>query len=505
MQAPSAHEGLLALTRLLVVLALGLVLVPAAGARARELTRLAVPGELKVVSYYPSDAGWTEMWTDWQPKVIGEDLDRAAALDANTVRAIIQPDTFGWPQLSPLYATRLQEFVAMAADHGLHVQLTLFDWWYRWPHVRESKAWLRALLTPYIGDPRIAFIELRNEILPKKETDRWAKQMIPFARQLMRGATPVTVSVAGRDPVKRLALLKRGIAPVRPDFFDIHYFGGEGGATAYDVFAHAKEVAAPTPLWVGETGYPTTTTASGYGGIPETDPAQEAAQSRFFASVTWAARANGLAPNGVWVLKDLVPSAVPDRVATEADPDLHFGLFRVDGTPKAGAGIVHAAFDDQVPLYFDNGFEDAVPTVSGISVPAQWEVGGRNVVVTRDVGVAASGFGSGRIAPYSGGGTGSFSIVPPNGGVRQGTVVTVSASAERAGPIGEVFLVIEWHDGDNHLLKRVASDPLPATTATWTPLAVSAVAPRDAAYARIDLVARNVTAPVWFDDVSFVR
>jgi hypothetical protein len=487
--------------RALVVFGAALVLVPSALA----LDRLDVPRQLKVVSYYPTNAGWTEMWTDWEPAVIASDFDRAVALDANTVRAIIQPDTFGWPHPSPVYTSRLAQFVSMASDHGLHVQLTLFDWWYRWPHVRESKTWVRELLTPYIGDPRIAFVELRNEILPKKETDTWARKMIPFVRALMGGATPVTLSVAGRDPLARLAVLKKGLGAVRPDFFDLHYFGGEGGATAYDLFARAKALVAPTPLWIGETGYATSPDASGYGGVPETVAAQEAAQSRFLESVNWAARANGLPADGIWVLKDLVPAAVPDHVAGEDDPELHYGIFRVDGTAKPSAGIVRAAFDDATPLDFNAGFEDAVPSGSGIVVPAEWEMSGRNIVFTRDTTVAASGLASGRLAPYGGGGTGSFSIVPPDGGLHMGTHVQVTASAQRSDPNGQVFLVIEWRDGANRLLRRDASAPLGPDATTWSTLSVSGVAPPAAAYARIDLVGQNITAPVWFDDVTFTR
>jgi hypothetical protein len=488
--------------RLLLVFGAALVIVSPAAA---SLGRLSVPADLKVISYYPTDAGWTEMWTNWQPSVIATDLDRVVALDANTVRAIIQPDTFGWPHPSPVYVKRLAEFVALAGAHGLHVQLTLFDWWYRWPHVRESKQWVRDLLTPYVGDPRIAFVELRNEMLPKRETDTWARKMIPYIRDLMGGETPVTISVAGRDPAKRLAILKKGLGSVQPDFFDIHYFGGAGGATAYDVFAQAKAIAAPTPLWVGETGYATSPDASGYGGIPETPAAQEAAQTRFLESVNWAAHANGLPPNGIWVLDDLVPQAVPDRVARDDDPELHYGLFRVDGTAKPAAGIVRASFDDSTPLDFNAGFEDAVPSGSGIVVPAQWEMSGRDIVFTRDTRVAASGSASARLAPYAGGGTGSFSIVPPDGGLHAGTRVSVTASAQRTDPNGEVFLVLEWHDGANRLLRRDASAPLGFDATTWSFLSVSGVAPRGAAYARVDLVAQSVTAPVWFDDVTFAR
>jgi hypothetical protein len=86
-----------------------------------------------------------------------------------------------------------------------------------------------------------------------------------------------------------------------------------------------------------------------------------------------------------------------------------------------------------------------------------------------------------------------------------GTHVQVTASAQRADPNGQVFIVIEWRDAENRLLRRDASAPLGADATTWTTLSVSGVAPRDAAYARIDLVGQTITAPVWFDDVTFTR
>src|SRR5262249_49420632 len=54
------------------VLSVGAILLalPSGVAGSPTLTRLDVPRELKVVSYFRTDAGWTEMWTDWQPDKI---------------------------------------------------------------------------------------------------------------------------------------------------------------------------------------------------------------------------------------------------------------------------------------------------------------------------------------------------------------------------------------------------------------------------------------------------
>jgi len=471
-----------------------LILVPGT-AGGSQLGHLTAPRDLRVVSYYPSDAGWTEMWTNWDPARISADLDHAAAVHANTVRAIVQPNTFGYPHVSPVYAARLGEFVGLAAARGLHVQLTLFDWWYSWYDHRGSRTWARELLHPYAKDPRIAFVELRNEILPKPQTSAWAAIMIPFVRRLLPG-TPITLSVAGPNALGKLRTLRRGLHSVRPDFYDLHYFG-RGGASAYSVLSRAKEIVAPTPLWVGETGYPTILGGSGFGGLPRTRAAQEAGQAQFLATVAWAAQANGLAPIGVWQLGDLVPAAVPDRTVKPEDPELHYGLFRLDGSAKPAVDTVRSAFDGSVPVSFNNGFEDAIDG----GVPARWEMSGDGMWFAVDHSVAATGAASGEIA---GTGTASYSTVPPDGGVRHGDRISASVFARRADPSGSVSIVLEWHDRGDRLLARVASPQL-LTVGAWAQLVVSGSAPRNAAYARIDLVAHGITTQVWFDDVAFSR
>ena len=326
-------------TCLVGVVAFGVLLTaPGAGTGSTTLPRLHAPWDLRVISYFPADAGWTKMWTDWQPDRVDADLARAASLDANTVRAIVQPDTFGFPHVSSKYAAHLAQFVSLAAAHGLHVQLTLFDWWYRWQDVTGSKVWAAQLLAPYRNDPRIAFVELRNEILPVPVTFAWARRMIPFVKSVL-GDTPVTLSVSGQDAAARLESLVKGLRSVRPDFWDIHAYPS-GGEVMYHLITRAQSVAGATPLWVGETGYPTTTATTGYGGVPLTPSAQEAAQAHFFAMVSWAAEANGLPPVGVWVLDDMIPSAVPDRPVDALNPELHFGLFRLDGSAKPAADLV---------------------------------------------------------------------------------------------------------------------------------------------------------------------
>ena len=142
---------------------------------------------------------------------------------------------------------------------------------------------LEPYLERYVGDARIAFVELRNEVdTTDADAVAWTRELVPWLRDLLHEQTPVTVSVGGNAPAHDLRALVAALpADARPDFFDAHYFTG-GGEQAQQVFATLRKLADPTPLWIGELGYPTSTTHSGYPGVPLTPSAQEAAQAHYF-------------------------------------------------------------------------------------------------------------------------------------------------------------------------------------------------------------------------------
>ena len=234
--------------RVLGILFSAVCLAAASSAQAvAEADRLEVPGDLRVVSYYPADAGWTRMWEPWRPQRIDTDLRRLRGLNANVVRIVLPAHFIGYPAPEERYLERLREFVGIAARNGLGVQLTLFDWWGSYRDIEGSKQWARAVLERYVGDPRIAFVELRNEIdTTDAEALLWTRALIPWLRDLLRKQTPVTVSVAGMTPVRDLRALVAALpARARPDFFDAHHFTG-GGELAEKVFATLRDVAAPT-------------------------------------------------------------------------------------------------------------------------------------------------------------------------------------------------------------------------------------------------------------------
>jgi hypothetical protein len=121
-----------------------------------------------------------------------------------------------------------------------------------------------------------------------------------------------------------------------------------------------------------------------------------------------------------------------------------------------------------------------------------------------DATVAAEGHASVRVTPRSTRAA-SVSIVPPASAADRGTRVWLRALARRTKAAGSVFAVIEWTNGAGRIIRRAASRPVDAAAGAWGELRVSARAPARAAYARVELVVRGATSPVWFDGLSFGR
>jgi hypothetical protein len=291
--------------------------------------------DLKEVSYYPAAEAHTYMWTRFDAKVINRDFARIRALGANTVRIFIQPAVFGFPTVHPVMADRLSEVIGLATKHSLRVQLTLFDWWSKFTDIVGSKEWVSSLLSRYRGDPRIAVVELHNEVNPQdRQAVAWMTTMLPYLSTVLPG-TLRTVSIASVPP-REFALLIHELKNSPPDFWDYHYYGPAGDA--YSVLVRIKALAAPRPLFIGETGYSTD-------GTPGGQAVQEQIQAAYYRAVFAAAAELGLPAPAPWILNDFSPGAIPPESGVAADPAVYgYGLFQTNGSPKPAAAVVRMAF-----------------------------------------------------------------------------------------------------------------------------------------------------------------
>jgi endo-1,4-beta-mannosidase len=280
---------------------------------------------VRLVNYYPADHGWSRMWLQWDPATIRADFGRIAAMGGNAVRLVLQYDAFGYPTPTTAMTSRLASAVSMASQSGLRVQLTLFDSFRSYGDVAGSRRWAGAVLAPYRGDTRIVFVELQNEIDARNASAMaWARQMIPYVR--WAAARPVAISGQeyGTWNLRGFSDLVKALGSARPDIFSFHLYGSPNDAATK--LTWAKKLAAPTPLFIGEAGQPTSELATA-----ASDPVREQWQLYFFKVVEHEASVLGLPPAAPWILRDFVPGTLGSNVAGR---QYHFGLVRVDGSAK---------------------------------------------------------------------------------------------------------------------------------------------------------------------------
>lgn len=313
------------------------VLTPVASATVTPAETTAMLSNIRMVSYYPTVNPWNAMWAYWYPGEIWRDMDKIQALDANTVRIIIQPWTFGYPTPAPQFVSELRQMVTMAEYHGLKVAFTLFDVWSSYTDIKGSLQWAQDLLAPYRDDPNVQFVELQAEIDPSNYyAMRWAKTLLPAIRWDID--RPVTLSVNGWDTTTKLATLITKLGwGVRPDFFEYNFYGMPEHALS--IFQSAIALCQGTPLLIGETGYSTSAVNPFPNGVAQTTAAQEAYQASFFQQTEAAAAQAGLPPAGIWTFNDFDPAPNISSI------NQHFGLYRTDGSAKPSAAVVKAAFD----------------------------------------------------------------------------------------------------------------------------------------------------------------
>ena len=472
------------------------------------VTQSALNG-LKVMNYYPSDYSWDKMWTEWKPAVIDADFARIAALNANTVRVIVNVSAFQYPSPKSTMLGELEQIITLAHSHGLLTQLTLFDWWSSYSDIHGSKQWAAQVLAPYANDPRIAFVELQNEIDPGSPgqgsaATTWAQQLLPYVKQLV-GDIPVTVSVtdgSAGGPAAELPLLIANLGTAQPDFYDIHQYYGAPYEDYYQI--HGAQRAAQVQglaLFIGETG--TSTLAADYAGIsiPQTQVSYEDYQDftyRFAFHVTSRLNLPAAAP---WVLWDFAPNTV-DWVTSDSD-QYDFGLYRVDGTAKPAAATVAAFFQDgSVSESFNNGFEEQIPGTTVL--PALWQIYESGLGhFASDTTVAHTGNASVKIWDSSSSSSGNPSFFTyPIAGVDAGTTRTASVFVKGSNATGTTQICLAWFGSDFSYLGNDCDGSVSGTTA-WSQISVSGTAPAGVAFVEIFLTSADNTGTVWFDDVAF--
>jgi hypothetical protein len=446
--------------------------------------RMAAVKTAKTINYYPATAGWTKMWTAFDAAKIDADLAKAASLGSTNVRALIFPATFGYPTPKAEYAGKLATFVNLAAARGMTVKFTLFDWWGSYADVAGSTAWATAILKPYKDDARVIAVELQNEFNAADATAAaWARKIVPAVRGAFP-AMPLTFSVDGTAGAAGMGRIRDALTATPLDYYDFHFYGNSERALA--MIRRAQATVAPTPVVIGEAGLNTLQNTEGE-------------QAAFLARVFQAATVAGIQSVAPWTLTDFAAGAIPDSGVAKLPAQYNYGLYRVDGTAKAAAAVVKAAWAGTAypANLMDNGFEATAALASwrpylpelGLAVKTQAMARtGKWSVSLSNTGKTASGSPSYRIAP----------ITPVLPGQKWYGEVWARGNAAT----GSTQIALSWFDIDDKWLGGAASASLPGGTTGWAKLTVSGAAPAGAASMQIHLKSGGNTGTVWFDDVA---
>jgi hypothetical protein len=437
-------------------------------------------GCLRLVNYYPAAAGWTRMWTNWQPAVLKRDFARIRDLGGNAVRIIVFPNVFA----------RFAATLSIAASQGLGVQVTLFDWWNDYRDIAQSQAWLRSLMRPYADDAHLRLVELQNEVDPANGVQvAWVRALLPTLRSVLP-RTPSTVSVSGKAGPGGFIRLRKELGRAPLDVADMHFYGPAG--RAYGWMMAARQAAGSLPLFVGEIGSPVTTTSSS--GMEAAD----LQQAHWYSVVFAAARAAGVSPPAPWTLNDFKSRAVP--APERSSREEHFGLYTAAGRRRLSARVVEQAFHgrivDNSNLAFNLADNNDQPMVWSRYLPAQG-------TLTYDSSVGHLKRGSVRLTgtQRSSLGIPGYELVPVNVPTFR-SLWTLSAWAKGTDVNGTAQIALAWFRSDGTYLGSSNSKPLPQGNPSWKKLTVRQRVPLDAASVRVFLKSDNVAGSVWFDDVS---
>lgn len=292
---------------------------------------------MRGVNYYPSASPWRAFWPEFDPKVIGADLDRVVDLGGNSVRFFLPIKDFGSEADASENLHKLRVLLSLAEARGIMVIPTLFDLKpdYKPTFWTDDLAYLRRVLPVLASSPAVAVIDIKNQ--PDRDFEAHGDGLVQ--------AWLVTMITLTREIAPRLPLTigwsKATAAGLLADHLD---------AISYHDYASPDETAARLsdirassggkPVLVTEVGFSSFSIAAGV-------PGSEAAQAAALADrLDQLADADGLL---VWTLHDFEK---PDPAAVGASPwaqrlQAEFGLFDPSGRPKIAAETVRNAFVQQ--------------------------------------------------------------------------------------------------------------------------------------------------------------
>jgi hypothetical protein len=306
--------------------------------QGREFTLNNQVVQLKGTNYYPKDSPWTFMWRRWHGPAVQDQLELAHSMGINSVRILVpfNPNT-GWTHddgsVDPQYLQRLKEFVQIAGQNQIKVNITLFDFYDTFdpagtPENARVLSYLRTIVNAFADDDRVFAWDLHNEPdnysdwregHPEKVID-WLERMTAEIKTIDQNH-PVTVGMAKAGNLWVKGKDGRTVADIS-DFISFHsYDTNTIRQNITDIKSRTNK-----PILLQEIGWPTGPDCGQQGYNEDT-------QSYLYRTMLQAATEGNLAGVMQWSLFDYTGYRSADY---DSDAD-HYGLIKTDGSEKPAA------------------------------------------------------------------------------------------------------------------------------------------------------------------------
>jgi len=294
------------------------------------------PFVLRGVNYYPALAPWRRFLTDSTPQSMEKELDLISGAGFNTIRIFLWYEAlFDCPANGPVPNVRafatLDTALRLAALRKLNVIVTLNDLpdltfrpLYTEPHLPAQQT--AYIINRYRDEAAILAWDLRNEgdidymrgLARGRDVIDWLKN----TASLVRALDPKHLITAGWND--DAATTRNAV-----DFISFHHWS-QPEYLAWRVAA--IRALADKPILLEEVGYSTRATG-------------EAAQADFIKRALQVATDHKLLGWVVWTAFDFTPevTCIAHACPGKDNAEHHFGLWRVDYSPKPAVEAVRAA------------------------------------------------------------------------------------------------------------------------------------------------------------------
>lgn len=280
------------------------------------------------INYYPQKSPWTDFWPSFDSSVIEKDLVRIRNLGFNVIRIFVNYADFNSGNVNPLRISQLKKILDLAEHYQLKVIVTLFDFLgdYSLMNYPAMEQQIKMILTVFRYHKAIMAWDLKNE--PDLDFANWPKENIidwlDWVLTIAKKSDPnhlITIGWAHPEAAENLS--------DKTDFVSFHSYRSPALLDA-DLHTLRKKIPAK-PLVLEEYGMPT------YKGIWAPMGADEARQANYFGEVKKVLHRHNIS-SLVWTLYDFTqaPETVAGKLPWHRKPQLHFGILRVNGSPKPG-------------------------------------------------------------------------------------------------------------------------------------------------------------------------